>query len=209
MMDTGGDAMCRRLRMSLERQEEGCPLAGYTASMPIVFITGPIASGKSTVGRALATHWSSIGQPSAFVDLDEEVLKIHGSFDWDNEMDRTADWLFARRSAAKRANEAHAAGKYTVVSGPFYVQAEISGLTKHLVGGVPVFLYVLETSLALRLERHRGRAKVSRDSELIEQHEAIEALSTTFGASIRNNGSIRETVEEIIDQLGKGAGLLR
>lgn len=177
--------------------------------MPIVLITGPIASGKSAIGKALAAHWGNAGHPTLFIDLDEEMLGIHGSFDWDNASDRMVDWLEARRAAATQANDAIAVGARAVISGPFYLQEEFAGLTDHLVGGVPLFLYVLQAPLEMRLIRNRERVNVSRDSELVEQQRAIEALPTTIGTPIRNSGSIQDVVEEITGKVDRGIGRMK
>jgi len=176
--------------------------------MSVILVTGPIASGKSVIGNALADRLNATGQTAIFIDLDEEVLKIHGSFDWSNDRDRAVDWLKARQVAAINANKAIAEDQNVVVAGPFYLQDEIVGLTKHLDQMAQVLLYILEVPLKLRLEHNRRRAKGSPDEQVIEQDDAIKSLPMAYGAAIQNIGNEQDTVELLLQAINSSEGRL-
>jgi adenylylsulfate kinase-like enzyme len=83
---------------SLRRSIEHRPVL-QTQRMVIV-ITGPIASGKSTVARALARELERVDVHSAVIDLDHvyDMLVANGSISDD------ATWMLARRGVATLAN---------------------------------------------------------------------------------------------------------
>lgn len=177
-------------------------------SMTIILISGPIASGKSAIGEELARALTGEGRQTKFIDLDEEVLKIHGSLTWDSELDRLDDWLRARRVAAEHANRHMVAGGAVVIVGPFYLPVEIFGLTRHLAGNTQVFLFVLETPLPLRLRRNRQRSMPSPDTEIRAQDAAIATLPTVYGTTIRNEGEFPDTIERLLQAIEDGQGRL-
>ena len=64
----------------------------------IIVITGPIASGKSTIARELARQLEHVGVRTAVIDLDlvHDVLLADGSMPGD------ATWQLARRQPRPR-----------------------------------------------------------------------------------------------------------
>src|SRR5258708_26158780 len=93
------------------------PLANREArAMIVVVITGPIASGKSTLGRAVAVELADRGRDSAVVDLDlvYEMLDPRRG-------PKTAEarWKDARRLAGKIAAGLSARRSAVVVEGEF------------------------------------------------------------------------------------------
>lgn len=176
--------------------------------MTVILISGPIASGKSAIGQRLARTLTAEGQQTEFIDLDKEVLKVHGSLSWESDQDRLDDWLRARRVAAEQANRHMVAGRTVVIAGPFYLPDEIVGLTRYLTENTRVFLFVLETPLSLRLCRNRQRHKPSPDPEIHAQDAAITMLPTRYGTPIRNEGEPHDTVERLLHTIEAGRGRL-
>ena len=84
--------------------------------MIVVVITGPIASGKSTLGRALAVELTERGSDSGVVDLDlvYEMLDPSRGAKTDE-----ARWSHARRLAGKIAAELGKRRSAVVVEGEF------------------------------------------------------------------------------------------
>src|SRR5258708_5770693 len=93
------------------------PLANRQATaMIVVVITGPIASGKSTLGRAVAVELAGRGSDSAVVDLDlvYEMLDPSRGPKTDE-----ARWKEARRLAAKIAAGLGGRRSAVIVEGEF------------------------------------------------------------------------------------------
>jgi predicted kinase len=174
----------------------------------LILLTGLIASGKSTIAQALTDRLISQGQNTVCLDLDSIILEMHGSFIWNDEESRSLSWLDARRVASERVNHFVAEGKSVVVSGPFYLEDEILGVTKHLDPGIPTFLFSLFVPLALRLERNQGRSRVSPEEELLSQEAAFLLFESVPGEQIHNHSSEIETVSELLTKLNDSKGLI-
>jgi adenylylsulfate kinase-like enzyme len=67
----------------------------------VVVITGPIASGKSTLGRAVAEEFKAVGTQAAVIDLDlmYEMLDPSRAAKTDE-----TKWTQARRVTARRCS---------------------------------------------------------------------------------------------------------
>jgi predicted kinase len=136
----------------------------------LVVITGPIASGKSTLARAVAREFGDRGMEAAAVDLDliYEMLDPSGSPKDDEKM-----WRRARRASARLAEMLLAEGmRFVVVEGDFVSPAARSEFTEaldHVVGSYVVTLLVsLETALKrVQLDPSRG---ISRDPDFLRNH---------------------------------------
>ena len=98
-----------------------CPLRNRQASgMIVVVITGPIASGKSTLGRALAVELTERGSDSGVVDLDlvYEMLDPSRGAKTDE-----ARWSDARRLAGRSPPDLESNGRLSLLkasSEPMY-----------------------------------------------------------------------------------------
>ena len=95
----------------------------------VIVITGPIASGKSTVARELQRELARVDTRSAVIDLDHlaEALAADGSRSDDS------TWTRARREAATRANAFEDDGVAVVIAdGSFNTPVDRAALEKDL-----------------------------------------------------------------------------
>jgi hypothetical protein len=89
--------------------------------MKLVVITGPIASGKTSVGQALAAIARERGFRAAAIDLDVIVEMLVGA-DWPSV--RSNHWYTAHELAAASADRLGALGfDLLTIAGPFFNQA--------------------------------------------------------------------------------------
>ena len=97
--------------------------------MIVVVVTGPIASGKSTVGRATAAELARRGLDSAVVDLD----LVYEMFD-PSRGPKTdeARWMEARQLAGKIATGLAGRRSAVVVEGEFCTEAQRADLCNEL-----------------------------------------------------------------------------
>ena len=89
--------------------------------MIVLVITGPIASGKSTLGRAVATELAGRGFDSAVVDLDLVYEMLDPSRGPKTDLAR---WSDARRLAGKIASGLRGRRSAVVVEGEFATEAQ-------------------------------------------------------------------------------------
>lgn len=98
--------------------------------MQVILITGPVASGKSTVARTVAARMRTHGLRAASIDMDDLIFMQNGT-DW-----RTVDgthWATARKGAAALVDSFIAAGLQVVaVSGPLFGKSERDELVQSL-----------------------------------------------------------------------------
>lgn len=119
----------------------------------VIVITGPIASGKSTVARELAIELESVGVRAAIIDLDvlHDLLTANGSTSDDS------TWTLARRAAATAAN-AYAEEGVTVViaDGSFNMPIDRAAFTQGLPPGSDPVHVTLQVSFEEALRRAQG-----------------------------------------------------
>lgn len=174
----------------------------------LILINGAIASGKTTVGRTLAVTLTMRGSSTHFVDLDDEVRKLNATMTWTDSKKRTEDWLTARRSVAEEANSADESHTI-VVSGPLFTKEEINGITRHLTGKRPVYLYNLHAPLDTRIKREFNRESGNTVTDLIHQDKMLKEMENLFGHDIMNTDDVEVAVKSIFSNLANGIGLLK
>ena len=135
----------------------------------IIVITGPIASGKSSVASELARTLELVDVQAAVIDLDlvHDQLVATGSPADDS------TWMLARRQAATDANAFQQDGLAVVIAeGSFNVPKDRAAFAQHLRPGVELVFVTLQVSFDEALRRvqsdpTRGR---SRDPQFLASH---------------------------------------
>lgn len=122
-----------------------------TPGVTVVLISGPIASGKSTLGRALAARLrESEGGQAAVIDLD----LIYEMLDPEKRpKTNAAIWSAARRAAGRLADGLLAEGGSVVVEGDLAGDRALGELVGELPPGADVWLVALEVSFATGFDR--------------------------------------------------------
>ena len=135
----------------------------------VIVITGPIASGKSTVARELARELEGTGVRVAVIDLD----LVHDGLAATGAAGAAATWTLARRAAASEANARIDAGLVVVVAeGSFNAPSARAEFADGLRGGVVPRFVTLRVSFDEALRRAqadptRGR---SRDPDFLRPY---------------------------------------
>jgi predicted kinase len=123
------------------------------AERKVIVITGPIASGKSTVARELARELGRAGVPVAVIDLDD----VHDTLARDGLGTAEATWAVARREAATLANTFLAAGRAVVVAeGSFNTPGDRAEFSQYLDASVDPVYVTLRVSFEEALRRAQG-----------------------------------------------------
>jgi adenylylsulfate kinase-like enzyme len=149
----------------------------------IIVITGPIASGKSTVAQALAADLVRAGVRVSVIDLDVVHAElIAGATEAGDEA-----WAEARRRTAMMADALASDGIDVVIAeGSFNLPSDRNAFDQNLVdGGRPVYV-TLEVSFDEALRRAKGdpTRDRSRDAEFLAAHfEARRAVLATVPAT--------------------------
>lgn len=128
----------------------------------VIVITGPIASGKSTVARALNRELAGLNIRAAVIDLDilEDMLTADGP------KSDAASWSVARHAAATLANTFLSAGVAVVIAdGSFNLASDRAAFEKHLETQVSPLYVTLRVTYeeALRRAQSDPTRGVSRD----------------------------------------------
>jgi chloramphenicol 3-O-phosphotransferase len=136
----------------------------------VVVLAGPIASGKSTVARAVAVLFQQQGLSAAAIDLDllYEMLDPAGAPKSDD-----AIWRRARRASGALTNALLADGHdAVVVEGGFLGEQARSDFTGVLRGSIRPLFVALEAPLAVALTRAQADPTrgVSRDPAFLRAH---------------------------------------
>ncbi|HMS47160.1 AAA family ATPase [Candidatus Neomicrothrix sp.] len=114
----------------------------------LVVITGPIASGKSTVARLLAAEFRRAGRCVATVDIDDTVEMIGGFGTITDERFRQVQRVHGKLVASWLCQ-----GIDVIAHGPFYEPREIDALLEALPHGTNPNWLVLDTTYELALDR--------------------------------------------------------
>jgi adenylylsulfate kinase-like enzyme len=178
---------------------------GQATGMLIV-ISGPVASGKSTVARELARDLEQVGVRAAVIDLD----LLHDMLIADGSMSDDSTWTLARRAMATLANTFLEEGVAVVIAdGSFNRPSDRAILAQHLRTDAHPIYVTLRVSFEEALRRAqadptRGRsqdplvlapyfAAVSRVLETIPATDVVidTERTTPASAAARIGGLIR------------------
>jgi adenylylsulfate kinase-like enzyme len=132
----------------------------------VIVITGPIASGKSTVAQALAGELERTGVRVAVIDLDVvyDMLKTKGSTSDD------ASWALARRGVATLVNTFEEEGVAAVIAdGSFNTPRDRAIMSRYLLADAKPRYVTLRVSFEEALRRAQGDPTrgASRDPEFL------------------------------------------
>jgi adenylylsulfate kinase-like enzyme len=146
----------------------------------VIVITGPIASGKSTIARELARELERSGGRPAVIDLDlvHDMLVAGGSTSDD------AAWALARRAAATLATTFQEGGVTVVIAeGSFNRPLDRAAFDDHLQPNAETVYVTLRVSFDEALRRAEGDPTrgLSRDRAFLGPYfaAAAEALAAT------------------------------
>jgi len=135
----------------------------------VLVVTGPIASGKSTLARAIACELRARGTKAAAVELDliYEMLDHARAPKTD-----VATWAQARRMAARLTTALLAEGVAVVVEGEFLTAAERAEFTDALTPEVEPRFITLSLSYELAMQRASSDPTrgLSRDPVFLRRH---------------------------------------
>ncbi len=128
----------------------------------VIVITGPIASGKSTVARALYDELAGLGVRAAVIDLDI----IEGMLSPESPSHDLATWTVARRATASLASTFLAEGVAVVIAdGSYNRPIDRAAFEQHLDADVSPIYVTLRVTFEEALRRAHGDPTrgVSRD----------------------------------------------
>jgi adenylylsulfate kinase-like enzyme len=134
----------------------------------VIVITGPIASGKSTVARELAHRLEAEGVRAAVLDLDV----VHDRLMADGVPPGDAAWAAARREAATAAGDLSDDGVLVIAEGSFNLPRDREAFRNHLgplADPVFVTLQVSFDEALRRAERDPTRGR-SRDPRFLSSY---------------------------------------
>jgi adenylylsulfate kinase-like enzyme len=135
----------------------------------VIVITGPIASGKSTIARALARELEPDAVRVAVLDLD----RIHDMVKADGATSDEGTWTTARHAAATLANTLVEEGVGVVVAeGSFNTPGDRAAFARRLRTGVDPFYVTLQVSFeeALRRAQRDPTRGASRDPDFLRRY---------------------------------------
>jgi adenylylsulfate kinase-like enzyme len=139
------------------------------AERKVIVITGPIASGKSTIARELARELGRAGLPVAVIDLDD----VHDTLARDGPGTAEVTRALARREAATLANTFLAEGRAVVIAeGSFNRPGDRAEFSQYLdASGDPVYV-TLRVSFEEALRRAQGDPTrgLSRDPDFLGRY---------------------------------------
>jgi hypothetical protein len=128
----------------------------------LILLTGPIASGKSTVAGALGDRLRTAGRSVAVIDLDDLVLSIGGWRDlsWER-FDQSFD-VFGHLVSAWLSK-----GLDVVAHGPLFEKNAMEAVLRGVPAEVPTFRVLLLTTYEVALQRVAGDPErdLSKDAE--------------------------------------------
>jgi adenylylsulfate kinase-like enzyme len=135
----------------------------------VIVITGPIASGKSTVARELARQLELTQVRAEVIDLD----RVHDRLTANGSTADDSTWTLARQEAARVANAFLEEGVAVVIAeGSFNVPGDRAALAQHLRPSSGLVFVILQVSFEEALRRAQGdptRGR-SRDRHFLGSH---------------------------------------
>jgi predicted kinase len=135
----------------------------------LTVITGPIASGKSTLALEVACELEAVGVATAVVDLDLVYEMLDANRGAKTEQSK---WSQARRLTARLADALLADGTAVVVEGDFLTAAKRSELVEALASPVQTRFVTLRVSFDLALQRAQAdpTRRLSQDPVFLRHH---------------------------------------
>jgi hypothetical protein len=136
----------------------------------VVVVSGPIASGKSTLSRAVAARLRSTGGvEGAVIDLDL-VYEMLGPLG--RPKNDAALWATARRVAGRLATALLAEGRAVIAEGDFAGERALIEFVSELPEGLHPRLVLLDVDFAKALERTAADPTrgLSRDRRFLFEH---------------------------------------
>ena len=135
----------------------------------VIVITGPIASGKSTVARELARQLELNDVRAEVIDLD----RVHDRLTANGSTGDDSTWTLARHETGSVANAFLKEGVAVVIAeGSFNVPSDRAALVQHLLPSSGLVFVTLQVSFEEALRRAQGdptRGR-SRDREFLASH---------------------------------------
>jgi hypothetical protein len=120
----------------------------------LVVVTGPIASGKTTVARGVAAEARRQGRTAAAVDMDDHAQMLIGD-DW--LVVTPDDWLIARELASGISETLFLHEVETVIiSGPFFTEDSREHLLRGFAIEPPTLFVLLRVSLTESMRRAKN-----------------------------------------------------
>jgi adenylylsulfate kinase-like enzyme len=137
----------------------------------LIVISGPIASGKSAVARAVAEEFEQRGRSAATIDLDVVYEMLEHST---GRKDNDAKWLAVRRAAAALTDSFLAQGAEVVIEGEFLTSEDRDAYLRYVRTDVQPRFVTLTVSVEEAVRRAEADATrtVSRDRGFLHQHYA-------------------------------------
>jgi thymidylate kinase len=173
----------------------------------IIMINGLIASGKNTIGELLVKHFNENGTTAEFYDIDKAVEEINPTNTWGNEEDTLKVWLQARKNYAEKANNSES--EVIVVVGPFFSKAEIKGYIDYIDKEIPLYLFMLDTPVDIRIERNKHRSRSNDPKDITDQEASYQKIKDSlYGGMVKNDGPMEETIKQITEQIDADQGKL-
>jgi len=173
----------------------------------LIVLNGAVASGKSTVARALAGLLERTGHPSAAIDLDLLWRML------DHQTPTTGGlqhWLRARQAAALLTDAFFGFGiEAVIIEGPFFTPEERRAYLDHLRAKVEPVFVTLHVSFEEALRRAQGDPSrgISRDPRwLAERFAASEALLPPLAATDLLVDTEGQTSAEIAERIAADLG---
>jgi len=172
----------------------------------LLVISGPIASGKSTVAGLLAAELRTDGHRPVVIDLD----RVYMMLDDTSPMDDANTWREARRGAAELTNQVIQDGlELVILEGTFWTESERTDYTNCLSTGLaPVFvtLCVAVDEVQRRVQQDTAR-RASRVPELLPRSHADFAAAGTIAGDIVVHSThlsiaeVTSSIRSVLDQL--------
>ncbi len=144
--------------------------------MLVVVIGGPIASGKSSLGRATAARFEELdGTEVAVIDLDliYEMLDPRGASGRAKNDEHL--WSQARRVAGRLSAVLLAEGRHVVAEGNFAEDRSLAEFERELPGAVRLRLVMLDVDFETALDRTQADASrgLSKDPAFLSAHYGV------------------------------------
>ena len=119
----------------------------------LIVITGPIASGKSTIAQALSHEFAGLDVRVAVIDLDV----VQAMLTADGPKSDLATWTLARRASAMLANTFLMDGVVVVIAdGSFNLASDRAEFERHLDANVSPVYVTLRVTFEEALRRAQG-----------------------------------------------------